>query len=225
MASKNIRHQVKDHTVFSYHISLASFNLEWSPVLFQSFIMLTFLKHLSQLSGAVCSQHSNRRNSSKTQSDRVTPLLKPLQQLPISLKVQSLQWPTGPWVFSLRYELLQGLGSTSLPAHSYRPPVCFAPRPGQANSYLGLCSLFLECSFQNICLVHPLTSFKSLLKCLLLIQAHSYRPLLLQPASRCPNPFPHSCFLTILFFFLMTYFYAEKKKNLKLREQFEIQYK
>lgn len=61
----------------------------------------------------------------------------------------------------------------SLPAHSYRPPVCFAPRPGQANSYLGLCSLFLECSFQNICLVHPLTSFKSLLKCLLLIQAHS----------------------------------------------------
>lgn len=136
MASKNIQYQVEDHTVFSYHVSLTSFNLEQSPILFQSFITLTFLKHLSQLSGAVCSQHSNRRYSSKIQSDHVTLLLKPLQQLPISLKVQSLQQSTGPWVFSLLYEFLQGLSSTSLPpslpGRSYRPPLCFVSRSGQA---------------------------------------------------------------------------------------------
>lgn len=156
------------------------------------------------MSGVVCSQHSNRRNSSKTSSDHVTLLLKPLQQLPISLKVQSWQWPTGPWVFSLPYDFLQGIGSTSLPtalsAHSYRPPLCFAPRPGQASSCLRLYSLFLECSFQDICLVYPLTSFKSLFKCVLLIQALSYR-LMLQPASPCPNPFPHSSFPYYTFFF------------------------
>lgn len=78
----------------------------------------------------------------------------------------------------------------SLPAHSYRPPVCFAPRPGQANSYLGLCSLFLECSFQNICLVHPLTSFKSLLKCHVL-RHHLFKTATLSPA-------PPSCFKLLI---------------------------
>ena len=104
-----------------------------------------------------------------------------------------------------------------LPAHSYMTPCCLEIRPGQLLPWpLFRCPEIFSPGYFLDSLPY-LCSFKSLLKCLLLIQIHSNRLLMLQPAPPGPFLLPNSATTYIVlffFFFLIIYFYL-KNSNLK----------
>lgn len=158
--------------------------------------------------GEVSSQQSNQRNSFKTLSGHVTPLLKTPQQLPISLRVRILaraprfpgaftfpQFPPGPQLH---------LPSTLLTLTG----LLAAPGPGWASSCLGLCSLSLErCPGYLLGSTHSPPSR--------LGSDASFSPKLTLPYSPCSFPHSSSPYYALLFFKTTYIYFGKKTSNLK----------